>query len=178
MEIEPSLYAFLVMLLSMAVDVWRSRALGSMARKYDSQALEADALHFSTDIWSSAVVIFGLALVWAGRSLPHGMAASGRSDCGFVCRMCGRFRELAAGAENDGCAAGRRARRHPQPIHDRIGTVDGVLEVERVRIRKAGKPLFRGCLGGPGAQFDVSTVGASFRCCDERECARFCRMPT
>jgi len=28
--------------------------------KYDSQALEADALHFSTDIWSSTVVILGL----------------------------------------------------------------------------------------------------------------------
>jgi divalent metal cation (Fe/Co/Zn/Cd) transporter len=45
--------AFLVMLLSIAVDAWRSRALGRIATKYDSQALEADALHFSTDIWSS-----------------------------------------------------------------------------------------------------------------------------
>src|SRR5258707_1749357 len=67
-EIEPSIAAFLVMLLSIAVDAWRSRALGRIATKYDSQALEADALHFSTDIWSSGVVIVGLALVWAGRS--------------------------------------------------------------------------------------------------------------
>src|SRR6476661_2410068 len=65
-EIEPSLAAFLVMFVSMAVDFWRSRALGRIATKYDSQALEADALHFSTDIWSSAVVILGLAVVLAG----------------------------------------------------------------------------------------------------------------
>src|SRR6202163_4139306 len=66
-EIEPSMPAFLVMLLSIAVDAWRSRALGRIATKYDSQALEADALHFSTDIWSSGVVIVGLALVLMGR---------------------------------------------------------------------------------------------------------------
>src|SRR6266436_6749022 len=58
-EIEPSVAAFLVMLLSIVIDAWRSRALGRIATKYDSQALEADALHFSTDIWSSGVVIVG-----------------------------------------------------------------------------------------------------------------------
>src|SRR5215467_9746217 len=66
-EIEPSFAAFTVMFLSIAVDSWRSRALGRIATKYDSQALQADALHFSTDIWSSSVVIVGLALVWLGR---------------------------------------------------------------------------------------------------------------
>src|SRR5215813_11816950 len=48
-EIEASLAAFAVLFLSMAVDFWRSRALGKIAVKYNSQALEADALHFSTD---------------------------------------------------------------------------------------------------------------------------------
>src|SRR3984885_3597167 len=62
-EIEPSVPAFVVMFISMAVDFWRSRALGRIATKYDSQALEADALHFSTDIWSSGVVVVGLVLV-------------------------------------------------------------------------------------------------------------------
>src|SRR6478672_3086672 len=68
-EIEPTIFAFLVMFLSMGVDFWRSRALTRIASKYDSQALEADALHFSTDIWSSGVVILGLLLVWLGRTL-------------------------------------------------------------------------------------------------------------
>src|SRR6202011_3621363 len=65
--IEPSAVAFAVLFLSMAVDFWRSRALGRTAIRYDSQALEADALHFTTDIWSSGVVVVGLAFVWAGR---------------------------------------------------------------------------------------------------------------
>src|SRR6185437_10554575 len=52
-DIEPSTAAFLTLFFSMAVDFWRSRALGTIAAKYDSQALQADALHFSTDIWSS-----------------------------------------------------------------------------------------------------------------------------
>src|ERR1051325_4094219 len=54
-HIEPSLAAFGVMFLSMLVDWWRSRKLQVIADKYDSQALEADALHFSTDIFSSGV---------------------------------------------------------------------------------------------------------------------------
>src|SRR5437899_9375075 len=66
MSIKPSIAAFLVMFFSMGVDYWRSRALGRIAAKYDSQALEADALHFSTDIWSSGVVVVGLLLVWIG----------------------------------------------------------------------------------------------------------------
>ena len=66
-EIEPSILAFLVLFVSMAIDYWRSRALGRIAKKYDSQALEADALHFSTDIWSTGVVVVGLAVVMAGR---------------------------------------------------------------------------------------------------------------
>src|ERR1700693_2340231 len=66
-DIEPSLAAFLVMFISMGVDFWRSRALGRIAAKYDSQALEADALHFSTDIWSSGIVVLGLLLVLFGR---------------------------------------------------------------------------------------------------------------
>src|SRR5690242_12002162 len=53
-EIEPSIVAFLVMLFSIGVDQWRSRALKRVADKYQSQALSADALHFRTDIWSSS----------------------------------------------------------------------------------------------------------------------------
>src|SRR6266852_8624669 len=40
-HIEPSLAAFGVMVLAMVVDWWRSRELRQIARKYDSQALEA-----------------------------------------------------------------------------------------------------------------------------------------
>jgi cation diffusion facilitator family transporter len=64
--VDASLWAFLIMGVSILVDFSRSRALSRVAKKYKSQALEADALHFSTDIWSSAVVIIGLVLVRVG----------------------------------------------------------------------------------------------------------------
>src|SRR5512142_1913463 len=47
MHVEPSIWAFFVMFISIAVDAWRSRALKRVADRYDSQALHADALHFS-----------------------------------------------------------------------------------------------------------------------------------
>jgi cation diffusion facilitator family transporter len=58
--VDASIWTFAVMAVSIAVDVSRSRMLYRAAKKHRSQALEADALHFSTDIWSSAVVIVGL----------------------------------------------------------------------------------------------------------------------
>jgi cation diffusion facilitator family transporter len=79
-EIEASIWAFGVMIVSIAVDVSRSRILYRAARKHNSQALEADALHFSTDIWSSAVVIVGLALVWLSERLGQEWAWLAKAD--------------------------------------------------------------------------------------------------
>lgn len=62
--VDANIWTFIVMALSIVVNISRSKALYRVARKYNSQALEADALHFRTDVWSSAVVIVGLALVW------------------------------------------------------------------------------------------------------------------
>jgi len=55
---------------SIIIDINRSRMLYRAARKYNSQALEADALHFSTDIWSSTVVIVGLVGVSLAQYIP------------------------------------------------------------------------------------------------------------
>ncbi len=59
-HIEVNIWSYIVVITSIIVDFSRSRALYRIAKKYKSQALEADALHFSTDIWSSAVVLLGL----------------------------------------------------------------------------------------------------------------------
>src|SRR5258708_32113313 len=59
-SIEPSPAAFVVLFVSMTVDWWRSRALKKIASNHDSQAAEADARHFGTDISSSRLVAFGL----------------------------------------------------------------------------------------------------------------------
>jgi len=69
-EIEVTFWSFAVMTTSIVVDVSRSRMLYRTARKYRSEALEADALHFSTDIWSSAVVIVGLIAVKLSEWVP------------------------------------------------------------------------------------------------------------
>jgi cation diffusion facilitator family transporter len=141
-EIEPSLAAFLVMFLSIAIDAWRSRSLGLIATKYDSQALEADALHFSTDIWSSGVVIVGLALVWSGRRFQVGWLRQADPIAalfvaGVVISVSWRLARRTVDALLDAAPAGVRNK-----ILDRISTVDGVLEVERVRFRKAGSRYF------------------------------------
>ncbi len=71
-EIVPgtSVWSFVVMGASIIIDFTRSRILYRAARKYKSQALEADALHFSTDIWSSSVVILGLIGITVARYVP------------------------------------------------------------------------------------------------------------
>jgi cation diffusion facilitator family transporter len=60
LKIEVTVMSYVVICGSIIIDYWRSRALSKVAKKYNSQALEADALHFSTDIWSSLVVLLGL----------------------------------------------------------------------------------------------------------------------
>jgi len=70
-DIEVTFWSFAVMATSIVVDFSRSRMLYRAARKFNSQALEADALHFSTDIWSSAVVILGLIGVKLGQWRPQ-----------------------------------------------------------------------------------------------------------
>jgi cation diffusion facilitator family transporter len=68
--LKVTFWSFAVMITSIAVDISRSRVLYRAARKYHSQALEADALHFSTDIWSSGVVILGLVCVKVSGWVP------------------------------------------------------------------------------------------------------------
>lgn len=75
-SIEVNFWAFAVIIISIVVDFSRSRALMRIARKYNSQALEADALHFKTDIYSSAVVLVGLISVLVGFPEADAIAAA------------------------------------------------------------------------------------------------------
>jgi cation diffusion facilitator family transporter len=141
-EVEPSIWAFVVMLISMVVDWWRSRALGRIASKYDSQALEADALHFSTDVWSAGVVVLGLALTVAGRTfrvewlrLADPIAAL--FVAGVIVSVSWRLARRTVDALLDAAPTGVRAE-----IIDAVSHVDGVLEIGRVRIRRAGNRYF------------------------------------
>src|SRR5271166_221048 len=136
-EIEPSVWAFAVMASSIIVDYWRSRRLRKIADKYDSQALHADALHFSTDIWSSAVVILGLALVVVGRQYSHPLLKKADPIAALVVAcivvyVSSRLARQTIDALLDAAPAGVRNR-----IIQEVYRVNGVLEVDRVRIRKA-----------------------------------------
>ena len=141
-EIEPSIAAFIVMFLSMCVDYWRSRALAKIAVKYDSQALEADALHFSTDIWSSGVVALGLFLVLIGRNyridwLRDADPIAALFVAGVVVYVSWRLARKTIDALLDAAPTGVRNR-----IIDAVSKVEGVLEIDRVRIRRAGNRYF------------------------------------
>ena len=141
-EIEPGVAAFLVMFFSMAADLWRSRALRRIANKYDSQALEADALHFSTDVWSSGVVVIGLTLVMLGRF--YGISWLRNADpvaalfvAGVVVYVSSRLGRRTVDALLDAAPTGVRGK-----IVTAVSKVDGLLEVDQVRIRKAGNRYF------------------------------------
>jgi cation diffusion facilitator family transporter len=75
--IEVNVWSYIVVITSIIVDISRSRALYRVAKKYNSQALEADALHFSTDIWSSSVVLLGLICAQFGFFWADPVAALG-----------------------------------------------------------------------------------------------------
>src|SRR5947207_13806726 len=140
--IEPTLIAFSVMFVSMAVDFWRSRALSKIAVKYDSQALQADALHFSTDIWSSGVVALGLALVMVGRKLQVGWLSESDPVAALfvavvIVFVSARLARKTIDALLDTAPIGARSR-----IITAVSKVDGILEVGRVRIRRAGNRYF------------------------------------
>ena len=141
-QIEPSLAAFAVLGASMAVDWWRSRKLKRIASKYDSQALEADALHFSTDIFSTGIVAVGLALVWAADR--WGIPGFAKADpiaalvvSGVIVYVSSRLGRQTIDALLDAAPPGYRSR-----IIDAVLQIDGVIEVERVRIRRAGNRYF------------------------------------
>jgi len=140
-EIEANSWAFLIMLISIAVDISRSRALYRVARKYKSQALEADALHFSTDIWSSSVVIGGLILVRLSDALGvewlvKADAVAALAVAGIVIYVSVKLGMRTVSALLDAVPAGLR---------DEIAyaaQVPGVLKVKRTRVRIAGPEAF------------------------------------
>jgi len=144
-EINPSVWAFLVMAVSIGVDVSRSRMLYRAARKHHSQALEADALHFSTDVWSSSVVIGGLLLVWLGqniflrfeRLLQKADAVAALGVAFIVVFVSYKLGKRTIEVLLDGAPDGM-----PQKISEAAGTVDGVMNVSQVRVRRSGPRMF------------------------------------
>jgi cation diffusion facilitator family transporter len=141
-HIRPSLAAIVILVLAMGIDFVRSRALGRVAKKYPSEALEADALHFSTDVWSTFVVILGISGAWLGMRLGitwlrtlDSVAALGVA--GVIIWIGSRLGRRTIEALLDVAPQGLRER-----ISNAVDKIEGVLRTERVRVRRAGQRYF------------------------------------
>ena len=141
-HIQPSVTAIAVLLVALSIDITRAKKLTHVAAKYSSEALEADALHFSTDVWSTIVVIMGIALVWAGQMwnvpwLGYADALAGLTVAAVILWVGSRLGKRTLDALLDAAPEGLQER-----IVTAIEKMDGVLHVERVRLRRAGNRYF------------------------------------
>jgi cation diffusion facilitator family transporter len=141
-HIQPSVTAILVLLVALTIDMTRARALKNVARKYSSEALEADALHFSTDVWSTMVVISGIGLVWAGETwnlpwLAYADALAGLAVAAIILWVGSQLGRRTLDALLDVAPKGLQ-----QEIAMAVSRMDGVLDVDRVRVRRSGNRHF------------------------------------
>jgi cation diffusion facilitator family transporter len=141
-HIQPSVIAVLILLVALSIDITRAKALGHVARKYHSEAIEADALHFSTDVWSTIVVIAGIGLAWAGDTwhlpwLVYADALAGLAVAGVILWVGSQLGRRTLDALVDAAPEGLR-----QEIARAVARMEGVLDVDRVRVRRAGNRHF------------------------------------
>jgi len=126
---------FVVLLVDIAVNFWRARALHRTARDTRSQALEADALHFASDVFGSSAVIIGLALSGFGYAWGDAAAAIGVAILISVLGLkLGRSTiETLLDRAPEGAAVKASAA---------IRALPGVIDVERLRVRMVGPTHF------------------------------------
>ena len=142
-DVEVTVWSFVVMVTSIIIDVSRSRVLARAAKKYHSQALEADALHFQTDVWSSSVVILGLVCVKLSDGFPSlrwmeqadAVAALGVSM--LVVWVSWQLGRRTVDALVDKAPAGMEER-----IQAAVEAVPGVKDCHAIRLRYSGPVLF------------------------------------
>ena len=134
-EVEATAAAFAVIVGSIVVDFFRARTLSRVARETSSEALEADALHFGSDMWSSIAVLIGLGGVALGYAWAD--AAAALIVAVFICVAGWRLGRRTINTLTDTA---------PEGVSERITAiarqVPGVVTVERVRARPAGAVLF------------------------------------
>ncbi len=133
--VEATLWAFGVIVVSIVVDIFRARLLYRVARDTASEALEADALHFGSDMWSSIAVLIGLCAVAAG--YPWADAAAALVVAVFVCIAGWRLGRRTIDTLTDTAPPGSA-----ETITRAAENVSGVVAVERVRVRPVGDKLF------------------------------------
>jgi cation diffusion facilitator family transporter len=140
--VHHSVWPVLVLCLSIAVDWWRSRELGAVAKRFKSTALAADAFHFASDIWSTLAVLAGLGLSWIGSVAHIGWLSYADPVAAIlvsllILRLTWKLTRETSDVLLDAT---------PTEVRDgilrEVRSVDGVLAVEQVRVRRAGSATF------------------------------------
>ena len=126
---------FVVLLVDIAVNFWRARALHRTARDTKSQALAADALHFASDVLGSVAVIIGLALSGLGYAWGDAAAAIGVA---VVISLLG----LRLARSTVETLLDRAPEGASEKATAAIKAVPGVVDVERLRVRMVGPTHF------------------------------------
>ncbi len=134
-ELEVKWYAIAIMVISIIVDFSRSRALKKVAKETNSQALEADALHFSSDILSSAVVLVGLIFVSMGIAWADAVAgiAVALLVGGAAFTLGKKTIDVLIDAAPEGLA---------ERIEEISMTVSGVISIDKIRVKPTGPQVF------------------------------------
>ncbi len=142
-KVEASIWSFIVMGTSIVIDYTRSRILYKAARKYNSQALEADALHFSTDIWSSSVVILGLIGLTVGRYVP-GLDWMHKADsvAALVVALIVIYVSGELGWRTISGLLDTAPKGLTEKIEEAASAVPGIVDAHAVRIRPSGAHTF------------------------------------
>jgi cation diffusion facilitator family transporter len=134
-HVEATPLAFAVLVISIVVDFYRYRALNKVATETRSDALAADALHFSSDLVSSSLVLLGLIAITFGFAQGDTVAAIGVAA--FIAIAGYRLGRRTIDTLVDTAPAGLAER-----IRAAASAVPGVVEVETVRVRPAGAQTF------------------------------------
>lgn len=135
LRLEVTAWGFGVLVVSIIIDFSRSRALKKAAKKHKSQALEADALHFSSDILSSLVVIVGLVFAKFGYEKADPIAALVVAVLVIIASL--RLAKETVDGLLDRAPEGIRQR-----IESDVTGVPGVLGLHKIRVRRVGPKIF------------------------------------
>jgi cation diffusion facilitator family transporter len=133
--VEATLWAFGIIIISIVIDFFRAQLLYRVAHDTASEALEADALHFGSDMWSSIAVLIGLCAVAAGH--PWADAVAALVVAVFVCLAGWRLGRRTIDTLTDAAPAGSTA-----AVERAAKTVRGVVGLDQVRVRPVGDKLF------------------------------------
>jgi len=133
--VSANAWAFGVIVLSIVVDFFRARALSRTAKQTSSHALEADALHFSSDLWASLAVLVGLGGVRLGLSWADSVAAIVVAV--LVCVAGWRLGRRTIDTLTDVAPEGTS-----EKVRMIAARVPGIVKVEQVRAREVGEKTF------------------------------------